>query len=65
VTHMDEIEAAIGENDTFPLLFFSVCDLFEMCEGVSFFQCSDSIACLSSCGVRVDVPFFMTTRPPA
>ncbi len=65
VSGVDEVEAAVGQDDAPAFFPFGRDDAAELGEGLELLQCSETIACLSSSGLTVAVPFFMTTIPPA
>jgi len=62
---MDQVEAAVGQDDDLAYFPFPVNDCSQLGERLEFLQFSAMMACLSSSGVTVAVPFFMTTMPPA
>jgi hypothetical protein len=62
---MDQVKTSVGQNDRPPIFSFKGNDSLQLGQCFEFVQFPETTACLSTRGVRVAVPFFMTTIPPA
>lgn len=62
---MDQVKASVNQDDSLSLVFELLDDSGSLGKRVDFSQFLDTIVSLSSWGVTVAVPFFMTTTPPA